>query len=219
MVTTPPAAKAGCHHSKHAKESQKMTYQIRPLFHEILQVIRKANIPFDALLPAQVKTITAVRRLHTDSNPFVGMAIPPGRVNTLIRPKTFLVKTTRLDHHTFITTYNIVVMDAAGDLRLVEDFTANDTKAVISASFIDQVARLVEEQAAFNHTTPMLVAITRSMLSDTALHIANIAKPRWARWVIYILEVLQDHAEPIPYDVMLTELSLAIEIRQLEGSW
>jgi len=125
-----------------------MTYQIRPLFHQVLQVIRKAGIPFDPLLPAQVRTITTVNRLQTHSNPFIGMAIPPGRINTLLRPKTFLVQTTRLDHHAFITTYNVVVMDAAGDLRLVEDITTDDTEPGWASRFVDQVADLVEEQAA-----------------------------------------------------------------------
>ncbi len=196
-----------------------MSYQIRPLFHEILQVIRKANIPFDPLLPAQVKTITAVRRLYTDSTPFVSMDILPGRINTLIRPKTFLVKTTRLDHHAFVTTYSIVVMDAAGDLRLVEDLTANDTKAAISTSFIDQVARLVEEQAEHNQSPPTTELTTRFVLSNAALRIANVAEPRWARWIIYILEVLQDHADEEAYGRTMAELGLAIEAWELEGSW
>ena len=196
-----------------------MTYQIRPLFQEILQVVKKAGIPFDPLLPAQVKTITAVSRLHAHSNPFIGMAILPGRINVLLRPKTFLVKTLRLEAPAFITTYNVVVMDAAGDLRLVEEITANDTKAVIPTSIIDQIADLVEEQNAHNHCPSPICHATMKLLTAAASRIAHTDTSEWAGWILYILKALEDHAKPEDYDNMLSELSLAIEVRQLEGEW
>jgi hypothetical protein len=215
----PPAAKAGCRHSKYTKETQKMSYQIRPLYLEILQVLKKADIPYDPLLPAHIKTVTAVNRLHIADRAFIGMAILPGRLNVLIRPKTFLVETLRLLDHNFASTWSIVVMDTAGDLRLVEGITANDSDPTNTEHFVDQVADLVEEQNAYNHTTPTTTHVTRALLSEAATRIAHLHKTNWARWIIYILEVLQDHAEPAAYNNTLTELSLAIEIRQLEGNW
>ena len=196
-----------------------MSYQIKPLFHEILQVLRKAKVPFDPLLPTHVKTVTTVNRSAAGHEAFIGMAILPGRINTLLRPKTFLVETLRLEERVFVRTFNVVVMDAAGDLRLVEEITTDDAKPGWASRIVDQVGDLVDEQATLNHNPPTLTVVTRSVLSDAALRIAHTAKPRWASWVIYILEVLQDHAEPRGYDIMLTALSLAIEIRQLEGSW
>lgn len=219
MVTPPPAAKAGCHHSKHTKESQKMTYQIRPLYPEILQVLKKADVAYDALLPAHIKTITAVNRQGTGYRAFIGMAILPGRINVLVRPKTFLVETLRRLDHNFSSTWNIVVMDAAGDLRLVEDITDNDTQPGDKGHFVNQVADLVEEQNAYNHTTPTTTHVTRSLLSEAATRIAHTHKTRWAGWVIYILEVLQDHAEPAAYAKMLAEVGLAIEVWELERTW
>jgi len=196
-----------------------MSYQIRPLFYQIQRVLKQAHIDYDPLLPTQIKTVSAVNRLQPRSNAFVGIAILPGRINTLIRPKTFVVETTKIVADNFVITYSVVVMDDAGDLRLVEGLAIDHTDLDGLDAFVNSVADLVEEQDALNHTTPTPDFTTRSLLASAALHIANIAKPRWAGWIIYVLEVLQDHAEPIAYNVMLTELSLAIEVRQLQGSW
>lgn len=196
-----------------------MSYQIRPLYIEILQVLQKADIPYDPLLPARIKTVTAVNRLHTADRAFVGMAILPGRLNVLIRPKTFLVETLRLHDHAFTSTWSIVVMDAAGDLRLVEGITDNDMQPGDKGHFVNQVADLVEEQSAYNHTTPTTTHVTRALLSEAATRIAHLHKTNWARWIIYILEVLQDHAEPAAYNNTLAELGLAIEVWELEGRW
>jgi hypothetical protein len=196
-----------------------MTGQTRPLYHEILQVLRKANVAYDALLPAHIKTITAVNRLSTGYRAFIGMAILPGRINVLIRPKTFLVETLRIVNQDFVSTWSVVVMDAAGDLRLVEGITANDDEPSGDDRFVDQVADLVNEQNEHNHATPTTSHVTLSLLSAAAARIAHTHKTKWAGWIVYILEALQDHAEPDAYGRMLAELSLAIEVWELEGRW
>lgn len=196
-----------------------MTSQTRPLYLEILQVLKKADVPYDALLPARVKTITAVNKLDPGRPAFTGMTILPGRINILIRPKTFLVETFRLIDQAFASTWSVVVMDAAGDLRLIEDITSNDSDPTKVEHFVDQVADLVEEQNTYNCTTPTTTHVTRALLSEAATRIAHTHKTRWARWVVYILEVLQDHTEPVAYGKMLAELSLAIEVWELEGRW
>lgn len=196
-----------------------MPYQIRPLYLEILQVLKKADIPYDPLLPAQIKTVTATNRLDTDISAFTGMHILPGRLNILIRPKTFVVETTRIDGQAFITTYSVVVMDAAGKLRLVEGLTVDHTDLDRLGHFVKNVADLAEEQAAYNHTTPTTTHVTRALLSEAATRIAHTSKTMWAAWIIYILEVLQDHTDPAAYGKMLAELGLAIEVWELEGRW
>lgn len=196
-----------------------MTSQTRPLYHEILQVLKKGNVTYNALLPTHIKTVTAVNRLHTVNRAFIGMTILPGRLNVLIRPKTFLVETLRLVDQAFASTWSVVVMDAAGDLRLVEDITTNGDKPSDDGRFVDQVADLVEEQNTYNCTTPTTTHVTRALLSEAATRIAHIHKTKWIGWVVYILEVLQDHAEPVAYGKMLVELGLAIEVWELEGRW
>lgn len=196
-----------------------MTSQNRHLHREILQVLRRANVPHDPLLPAQIKTVTATNRLQTDTSAFVGMRILPGRMNVLIRPKTFVVETTRLERQAFITTYSVVVMDAAGDLRLVEDLTIDHTDLDRLGHFIEQVADLVEAQAAYNQYP----SSDRFKMMDATIvfgrQVARLPAARWAEWIILILEGLQSHADDEDYDKMLTELTLAIEVHQLEGTW
>ena len=196
-----------------------MTSETRSLHYEVLQILKKANVPYDPLLPIRIKTISIVNRSHTTDRAFIGMTILPGRTDVLVRPKTVLVETLRLDRNSFITTWNIVVMDAAGDLRLVEDITANDGDPSGANRFVDQVADLVEEQANLNHPPPTTDHATMNILHDAATRISHTHRSRWAGWITYILEVLQDHAEPAAYGKMLAEVGLAIAVWELEGSW
>lgn len=196
-----------------------MTYQIRPLFHQILHTLGKPLSHYDPHFPIQIKTLTAVNRLQPPRNTFIGMAILPGRINVLLRPKVFVVETTAIVEDIPVTTYNVVVMDAAGDLRLVEDITASSNDLDGLSRFILQAADLLDEQAGRNHPQPPLSTNTRNALCAAARHIAREPKPRWVAWVTYILEELEDHNDSDDYANMLTELSLAIEARQLEGSW
>lgn len=196
-----------------------MTGQTRHLHREILQVLRKADIPYDPLLPAQIKTVTATNRLRTDTDAFIGMVIFPGRTNVLIRPKTFVVETTRLERQSFITTYSVVVMDAAGALRLVPDLTVDHTDLDRLGRFIEHVADLVDEQARYNSPPRATTKKTMAVLHDAAIRIGRTPTARWPGLIILILEHLQGLTTKDAYGRMLAELGLAIEVWELEGTW
>lgn len=196
-----------------------MTYQIRPLFQQILHALGRPLSHYDHNFPIQIKTVATVRRLPPQPDIFIGVAILPGHINTLIRPKTFAVETTSLVEGTPITTYSIVVMDAAGDLRLVEGLTIDHTDTDGLDAFTNQVAALVEGQAMHNLPTSTTECVTLRLLHDAATRISHTPAVRWAGWVVHILETLQDHADPTAYGKMLAELSLAIEVWELDGTW
>lgn len=196
-----------------------MTYQIRPLFYQIQRVLKQANINYDPLLPTHIRTVTVVNRLHTGNDAFIGIAILPGRINVLVRPKTFIAETTKIVQGNFITTYSAVVMDAAGELRLVEGLTIDHTDTDGFDHFVNQVADLVDEQAGRNHPNHSPNIETMNALHHVARQIAKDPPPTWAGWVAYLLEQLQDHHDREDHANMLTELSLAIAVRQLEGKW
>lgn len=219
MVTLPPAAKAGCHHGKHTKETRKMTYQIRPLFQQILHTLGKPLSAYDTNFPIQIKTVTAVNTQRPHHQAFVGMAILPGRINVLLRPKVFVVETTALVGDIPLTTYNVVVMDAAGDLRLVEEIRASTDSLDDLSRLILQVSDLLDEQAAHNSNPPVGNAQTLVTLRTAARQIAQHPHQLWPGWITYILEELEAHTEPVAYGRMLAKLGLAIEIWSLEGKW
>jgi hypothetical protein len=56
-------------------------------------------------------------------------------------------------------------------------------------------------------------------LHDAATSIAREPHSRRAGWVTYILEVLQDDADPQEYEAMLRSVKVDIETRLQVGRW
>ena len=116
---------------------------IRELFDETMAVVQAEEGKRDTRFRNWVKKVTKVDSSKTNGYAFEGKWINEGTVD-VTGPIVLLVKTTRGSRKYQTATYNVIVMNAAGELRLT-DIRTTDKKRGWALRIRDAVAALLTE--------------------------------------------------------------------------
>jgi len=122
-----------------------MSKQIRNLQDEIMAIVEEQEGQADSRFRNWAKMVTGIDTKQSNGYCFEGDFVKDGTVEVEIKPAVFLTKTSRGSRRYPTATYNVLTMNAEGDLALTDIRTTDKTRGW-ALRIREQVADLVAEQ-------------------------------------------------------------------------
>jgi len=122
-----------------------MEKRIGNLYSEIMYVVADAEGKPDSRFQHWVKRVDAVDQNKTNGYAFDGGFVNDGTVEIEVKPTVYLTKTVRGSRKYQSATYNVIVMDAAGELSVTDIRTTGERGWALRIR--DAVAELVAQMS------------------------------------------------------------------------
>jgi len=200
-------------------ETRPMNVQTRYLHNQIMAAVVSGegmSHPTDEPLVMQVTGITPGKK-GMDAAQVT--PIEKGPIDVRIRPGVYLTRTVHRRGEKDVPIYNVCVMDAAGDIRLLRDMRADGRDKDAIEQLWTSLAELTGEHDQLNNSEPAANHQVKHHLDSTINLIAYWPAEKWIGWITYLLEKLRDKTDLATYELFLLSTQEAIETRLLTDLW
>jgi len=196
-----------------------MNTQVRDLYHQIMTAIAETEGQPRANDETWVMQVISITPGVKGMEAVQGTWVEPGQTEVPIRSGVYLTQTFHHRGEKDVAIYNICVMDAAGDIRLLVDTRADSRTPGCRAELRDNLDKLVREHDQLNSQGQTPHQILPHKLNEGIRLMEHRPYELLASWVLYFLEVLDDGQNQHTYEQLLGNVQDAIEARLLTGYW
>ncbi|MBA7671061.1 hypothetical protein ES703_79212 [subsurface metagenome] len=200
-------------------ETRPMNVQTRNLYRQIMAAVVSSegiSHPTDEPLVMQVTGITPGKK---DMDAVQGTPIEKGPIDVTLRPGVYLTRTVHRRGEKDVPIYNVCVMDAAGDIRLLQDMRVDGRGKDAIKQLWTSLAELVDEHDQLNNPEPPTYHQLMHALDKATTMIKALPSDEWMEWTTYFLEAMDGKPNKPTYELFMENLQYAIEARLTTGMW
>lgn len=196
-----------------------MIPNLRPLYEQILATIARHEWETRPRHGRWIQVITQVNRNWHTNQAITGPYLKRGNTPVANKPTLFLAKSSPGGRLPQDAQYHIVVMDADGNLRVLDDPNLPNPGYPYTAATIAQLLTLLAEMKLVPNPQPRLPSLSLQARQNFITRIAAQPPDAWASIILYVLEGLAKRIEEDAYTLFLETLANDIDIRVGTGMW
>lgn len=196
-----------------------MNTRTRDLHHQIMDTVTRTEgrpLPHSKAFAMRitgitpgVKGLTAIQGTPVET----GVRTYPNRISI------YLVRTFHRRGDIEVAIYNVVIMDKAGDIRLLLDARADARSKKDDQELRQYLTELLAEHDELNNSDLSANHQVKRALDRIVNLIPYWNTEKWTKWITYLLEALRDKTDLATYEEFLEQVGDAIATRMVTGRW